>query len=611
MTRIAEGHSTVKMTRLLVAATYGLARYFPKLYLCGLLLTSPVWVSAQGVASSNAAPAPRKELSTRPFPVKFVDVALSAGLDMRFTHGGDESKKYIIEANGSGVAFLDYDNDGWLDLFFVNGSRLEGFGEHPGPTSRLYRNTRDGRFTDVTARAGVGHTGWGGGVCAGDIDNDGDLDLFVAYWGPNRLYVNSGEGTFVEAAGKSGVAGPATEWSSGCTFLDYDRDGRLDLFVTSYQQFDPARTPAPGQGSTCEWKGMPVFCGPRGLPYGRSTLFRSRGDGTFDDVTQQTGIGAVKGYYAFTAIAADLNRDGWVDLYVACDSTPSLFFRNNGDGTFSEIGAETSLAFNEHGFEQGGMGIGAGDFDGDGWLDLIKTNFTGDYPNLYQNLEEGIFEDVVVRAGLAVNPQFVGWGVDLVDLDNDGWQDILQVNGHVYPELERQTRILETYRQRSLVYRNLGGGRFEDVSELTGSALGEKKSSRGAAFGDFDNDGDIDVAVMNMGEAPSLYRNDLGGSNHWAQLLLQGTKSNRAAIGAMATLYNGGRVQTRAVLSQSSFVSHNDLRLHFGLGEATKFDKVIIRWPSGAEEEFPGGGADARYLLVEGSGVMAVLKSEE
>jgi hypothetical protein len=575
---------------------------------------------AQGVATSNAAPAPRADWSGKPFPVRFTDVAKQAGLEMKFTYGADASKKYILEVNGGGVAFFDYDNDGWLDLFFSNGSRLEGFSDGPAPTSHLFRNTRNGRFADVTRKAGLGYAGWGGGVCAGDFDNDGDVDLFASYFGPNRLYRNNGDGTFGETAAKAGVAGPANEWSSGCTFLDYDRDGLLDLFVTSYQQFDAAKAPLPGKGSNCEWKGMPVFCGPRGLPYGRVTLFRNLGHGAFEDVTRKTGIGAAQGFYAFTAVAADLNRDGWVDLFVACDSTPSLFFRNNGNGTFSEIGAETALAFNEHGFEQGGMGVGIGDFDRDGWLDLIKTNFAGDYPNVFHNLEDAVFEDVVVRAGLAVNPRFVGWGVELVDLDNDGWQDVFQVNGHVYPELEQQDRVQEEYRQRTLVYRNLGGGRFEDVSERVGSALDVRKSSRGAAFGDFDNDGDVDVAVMNMGEAPSLYRNDLDSSHRWIQLRLEGTKSNRSAIGATVTISGGtisggtidggGATQTKPVVSQSSYVSHSDLRVHFGLGDAEKVEAIQVRWPSGVEEEFPGVAADGRYLLVEGSGAAKGLKAE-
>ena len=588
----------------------GGARKLAWMLWCCALLGTPAASLAQGVATSNAAPAPRGTFSGKAFPVKFTDVAASAGLDMKFTYGDEKSKKYIIEVNGGGVAFLDYDDDGWVDLFFTNGSRLEGFGDNAAPTSRLFRNTRDGRFADVTAKAGVGHAGWGGGVCAGDFDNDGDLDFFAAYWGPNRLYRNNGKGAFEEIAAKAGVAGPANEWSSGCTFLDYDRDGLLDLFVTSYQEFDAAKAPPPGKGSNCEWKGMPVFCGPRGLPYGHAMLFRNRGGGVFEDVTQKTGIGAVKGFYAFTAVAADWNRDGWVDIFVACDSTPSLFFRNNGDATFSEIGAETALAFNEHGFEQGGMGVGAGDLDRDGWLDLVKTNFAGDYPNVFHNLEDAIFEDIVVRAGVAVNPQFVGWGVELVDLDNDGWQDIFQVNGHVYPELEQQTRVQEEYRQRSLVYRNLGESRFEDVSEHVGTALNEKKSSRGAAFGDFDNDGDIDVAVMNLGEAPSLYRNDLDSANHWIALRLQGTKSNRSAIGATVTVHSGGAMQTKPVVSQSSYVSHNDIRLHFGLGGAEKIDKITVRWPSGTEEEFPSAAADQRYLIVEGSGAVTPLKEE-
>jgi hypothetical protein len=567
-------------------------------------------LAAQGVATSNAAPAPRADWSGKPFLVRFTDVATQAGLEMKFSYGDDASKKYILEVNGGGVAFFDYDNDGWLDLFFTNGSRLEGFGDGPAPTSHLFRNTRDGRFADVTGKAGLGFAGWGGGVCAGDFDDDGDTDLFASYFGPNRLYRNNGDGTFAETAAKAGVAGPASEWSSGCTFLDYDRDGLLDLFVTSYQQFDPAKAPPPGKGSNCDWKGMPVFCGPRGLPYGRATLFRNLGHGAFEDVTRKTGIGAAQGFYAFTAVAADLNRDGWVDLFVACDSTPSLFFRNNGDGTFSEIGAETALAFSEHGFEQGGMGVGIGDFDRDGWLDLVKTNFAGDYPNVFHNLEDAVFEDVVVRAGLAVNPRFVGWGVELVDLDNDGWQDVFQVNGHVYPELERQDRVQEEYRQRALVYRNLGGGRFEDVSERVGSALDVRKSSRGAAFGDFDNDGDVDVAVMNMGEAPSLYRNDLESGHHWIQLRLEGTKSNRSAIGATVAIENGGATQTKPVVSQSSYVSHSDLRAHFGLGDAAKVEAIQVRWPSGAEEKFPGVAANGRYLLVEGSGAAKPLKAE-
>ncbi len=566
----------------------------------GLLIAT--WAGillAQGVATRNAEPAPRPAPSGKPFGAKFTDVAAEAGLRLRLTSGGEKTKRYILEANGTGVALLDYDGDGFADIFLVNGSRLD---QPPKDASnRLYRNLGNGKFADVTTEAGLIRSGWGSGVCAGDYDNDAHTDLYVTYWGPSVLYRNLGNGKFAAATARAGVAGGAKDWSTGCTFLDYDRDGYLDLFVATYQDFNLATTPLPGKGANCEWKGMPVFCGPRGLPYGHAELYRNRGDGSFERVTAQSRIGEAKGFYAFTSVAADLNADGWTDIFVASDSTPSLFFRNNRDGTFSEIGAETGLAFNEHGFEQGGMGVAVGDFDSDGRLDLIKTNFAGDHPNVYRNLGKGVFEDVVLKAGLAVNPQYVAWGIGLVDLDNDGLQDVFQVNGHVYPELE-QSSLGERYLNPRLVYRNLGGGRFEDVSALAGPAVAERRSSRGAAFGDFDNDGDLDVVVMNMGEVPSLLRNDLAPGRHWIQLLLQGRKSNRSAIGATVTVEAGGRRQTLPVLSQSSFLSQNDARLHFGLDGAGRVEKIRVAWPSGQTEEFPGVAADRLYLLVEGSG---------
>jgi enediyne biosynthesis protein E4 len=562
-------------------------------------------IYAQGVATRNATPGTRSPASGKPFLARFIDVAIQAGLSMRFASGNEKSKKYIIEANGTGVAFIDYDNDGRLDLFMVNGSRLEGYGDGPAPTNHLYHNNGARGFEDLTKKSGLERSGWGSGVCAGDVDNDGYLDLYLTYWGPNALYRNRGDGAFEEIAARSGTASPAKQWSSGCTFLDYDRDGYLDLFVTSYQVFDPETAPLPGKTANCEWKGMPVFCGPRGLPYGSVTLYHNRGDLTFEDVTARSGVGSVTGFYAFTPVAADFNGDDWTDIYIACDSTPSILFRNNRDGTFNDIGAEAGVAFSEHGFEQGGMGIGVGDFDNDGLLDIVKTNFAGDYPNLFHNTGKGIFEDVVVRAGLAVNPQYVGWGVAFADLDNDGLSDIFQVNGHVYPELDAGPRKTgESYRNPRLLYRNLGAGRFEDVSEQAGPGTLALTSSRGAAFGDFDNDGDLDVLVMNMGEPPSLLRNELPASpsSHWTQLRLEGTKSNRSAIGAVVRLEAGGRTQTKPVLSQSSYVSQNDLRLHFGLGRATRIDRLSVRWPSGRVEEFPGAPADAILLLVEGTG---------
>ena len=574
-------------------------------FLAAALALCTARATAQGVASSNAQPVRSVKASGLPWDAQFTDAAAEAGIDLRFTYGGEDSKSYIIEANGSGAAFLDYDGDGRLDIFLANGSKLEGFSGGPAPTNRLYRNLGGGKFEDATETAGLARSGWGSAVCAGDYDNDGALDLFVAYWGPDALYRNDGKGRFEETAAAAGVAGGGKQWSSGCTFVDYDSDGLLDLLVTQYQQFDPATAPPPGKASNCEWKGMPVYCGPRGLPFGNVTLYRNEGGGRFRDVSEASGARGAAGYYAFTAAAADFDGDGRQDIYIACDSTPSIFLLNNGDGTFTDFATETGLAFNEHGFEQGGMGIGVGDFDRDGRLDLIKTNFAGDYPNVYQNQEGGFFEDIVVRAGLAVNPQYVGWGVEYVDLDNDGLQDVFQANGHVYPELDRQTKVRESYKQSNLVYRNLGGGRFEDVTALSGPGLQIRKSSRGAAFGDFDDDGDMDAVVMNMADTASLLRNDLDNGNHWVRIELRGTESNRAAIGAAVTIDAGGVRQTEAVLSQSSYVSHNDLRVHFGLGAAERVEGVAVRWPSGKTERFPGAAGGRTLLLVEGSGKVA------
>ena len=565
-----------------------------------LLAFVALCASAQGPATSNAPAVAAKKRTTQTFDASFTDVASPAGLTAPLLYGGADKKTYIMEVNGAGAALLDIDGDDLLDVFLVNGSALKDADQ--SAVSRLYRNQGDGKFQDITANSGVGRHGWGTGVCAGDYDNDGKTDLYVAYWGKNSLYRNQGRGKFQDAASAAGVAGGAQEWTSGCTFVDYDQDGDLDLLTTQYQQFDLAKAKAPGQGSTCQWKGMPVFCGPRGLPYGGVTLYRNDGAGKFTDVTADSGVADVSGYYAFTAVAADFTNDGFPDIYVACDSTPNLFFINNGDGTFTDFATETGLAFNEHGHEQGGMGLAVGDYDRDGELDIVKTNFAGDYPNVYHNLGDGIFEDMVVRAGLAVNPQFVGWGVGLVDLDNDGLQDVFQVNGHVYPELDTQDRVAEDYRQASVVYRNIGDGRFEDVTDLAGPAVSAKLSSRGAAFGDIDNDGDIDVLVLNMGDPPSLLRNDLANSNHWTRIRLQGTDSNRDAVGATIRLTAGGVTQTRVVLSQDSYISHSDLRAHFGLGRADQVSGVVVQWPNGETEEFPGFPADRGVLLIEGSG---------
>jgi hypothetical protein len=541
----------------------------------------------QGIATGNVPAEARQKPSGRTFAASFSDVATEAGLRFRPVAGRQTKNRYIVEANGTGAAWIDYDNDGYLDAFLVDSS---SFGPPPaGAGNRLYRNLRNVRFEEVTAAAGAGHRGWGNGVCAGDFDNNGFTDLFVTYWGPNILLRNTGKGRFEEVAAKAGVAGGGATWHTGCTFLDYDRDGWLDLFFVSYLEFDPEKAGLPGSGANCVWKGLPVFCGPRGLPHGRAWLYRNRGDGTFEDVSVKSRIAEATGFYGFTAVAADLTGDGWPDIYVASDSTPSLLFRNNRDGAFSEIGAEAGAAFSEHGHEQGGMGVAVGDYDGDGLLDLVKTNFAGDHSNLYRNLGKGVFEDAVIRAGMGVNPFFVAWGVGFADFDNDGWPDILQVNGHVYPELP-------DYRNPRILYRNLGGGKFEDLS----AALAGRRSSRGAAFGDFDNDGAVDVLIMNMGEPPSLVRNIVKGANHWIRIALEGVQSNRSAIGAQVVIEAGGRKQRQAVLSQSSFLSQNDFRLHFGLGSAPKVDAITVYWPNGSVERFGGASADQTVQLKEG-----------
>lgn len=557
--------------------------------------------SPQGMIGGNARAVAKPKFSGKPWPVSFTDVAAQAGLNFTYTSGNPQKKKYVIEANGSGVALIDYDNDGLLDVFLVNGSRLEGFPTGQAPTNRLYRNAGRGKFVDVTKKAGVDHSGWGNGVCAGDFDNDGNLDLYVTYYGRNLLYRNNGEGGFAEVAGAAGVAGTGKEWSTGCTFVDYDRDGRLDLLVTSYLDFR-ADTPLPGAFPFCYWKSSPVYCGPRGLPFGRLTLYHNKGDGTFEDVSIGSGVRAVKNFYAFTAVSFDADGDGWPDIYVACDSTPSILLRNGKNGTFKDIGTESGLAYNDAGAEQAGMGLAVADYDGDGRLDITKTNFIGDYPNLYRNRGRAFFTDISIQAGLAVNPAYVLWGVGFADFDNDGWKDLLQVAGHVYPEVS-SIDATEAYQRPRLVYRNLGNGHFEDVSSLSGPGIADEHSSRGAAFGDFDNDGAVDVLVMNMHESPSLLRNTLTGQNHWLKLKLEGVKSNRAAIGAIVTVQVGGTRQTDVVLSQSSFLSVNDLRLHYGLGAAEAVDKITVAWPSGAVEEFPGVAAGRLYQLVEGSGV--------
>jgi hypothetical protein len=457
-------------------------------------------------------PAIGKETDGLPY---FTDVAAKAGLTQAVVYGGIEHKKYILETNGCGIAFYDYDHDGWLDIFVPGGSRLDG--APPATSNRLYKNNRDGTFTDVTKKAGLERVAWVSGVCVGDYNNDGFDDLFLSCWGQNILYRNNGDGTFTDVTKQAGLLHAGPRWGAGCTFVDYDRDGFLDLFVSTYLDFDPKTTPLPGDTENCMWKGIAVNCGPKGLPTGRNVLYRNNGNGTFTDVSDAAGIGKVDKRYAMTAVAADFDDDGWPDIFVACDSTPSILYKNQHDGTFVDIALEAGVAYNEDGREQAGMGVGIGDVFNSGLLDVFKTHFADDTPVLYRNKGRGLFEDVTTQASLGGLTRYVGWGAGLVDLDNDGLPDLFFVNGNVYPELER---LFEDYKYRNprILFRNVGRGVFENVSTRCGPGVTEPHSSRGCAFGDFDNDGDIDVVIMNMNERPSLLRNDLQSANHWLKL---------------------------------------------------------------------------------------------
>ena len=555
--------------------------------------------AGQGMASRGVKPAPRRKPSGRPFHAHLTNVGRQAGLHNIVVTGHPDRRDYIVEAMGCGAAFFDYDNDGWLDILVLCGTRFAD--PPPGASNRLYKNNRDRTFTDVTEKAGLFRTGYAYGVTVGDYNNDGYDDLFITYWGQNVLYRNNGDGTFADVTKQAGLLDPAPRFGTGCTFVDYDRDGRLDLFVSNYVGFDIGSIPKAGASGSCNYGGVPVFCGPKGLPYGRHSLYRNNGDGTFADVTASSGIGKVEGGYGLTAVAADFDNDGWPDIYVACDSTPSLLFHNNGDGTFTESGMETGVALSEDGMEQAGMGLGVGDFVPSGGLDIVKTHFNEDTPALYLNDGKGNFSDVTQRSGLASETRFVSWGAGIVDLDNDGSPDIFWVTGGIYPEVDGKLPG-SPYKTPAVVFRNLDGGRFEELGAEAGPALASRHSSRGCAFGDFDNDGDIDILIVNQNEAPSLLRNDVSGGHRWIKFHLTGVASNRSAIGARVTVHYGDKVQTQELLAQSSYLSVNDKRLHFGLGAADWVD-VEIRWPLGRVEKLAHIAANRLIFVTEGAGI--------
>jgi hypothetical protein len=548
-----------------------------------------------------------------PSPAWFVDVAARAGILVRNVNGSAEVKRYILEATGSGVAILDYDRDGWQDIFFVNGTTFDAATSKSNPTSRLFHNNRNGTFTDVTARAGVAFSGWGQGACVGDYDNDGYDDLYITAYGKNHLFHNQRNGTFKDVSEQSVVSGTGKEWGTGCAFVDYDRDGRLDLIIANYVHFDLATIPKPGSGPGCMWKGVPVMCGPRGLPYAPNTLFHNIGSGragesaSFEEVSKPSGIERTSGHYCFSVTTLDYNEDGWPDIYVACDSTPSILYRNNQDGTFTDVAADSGAAFNEDGREQAGMGSTSADYDRDGHLDLFKTNFSDDTSTLYRSQGDGTFTDETRPAGLAINIDALGWGAMFADVDNDGWPDLLITNGHVYPEVD-SARLGSFFREPRFLYYNLGrtsagSVKFRDISKTSGPALLNPLSGRGLATADLFNDGRIEAVINNLSDDTMLLVNLARNRNHWLCVQLVGTTSNRDAIGARVALRSGARIWVNEVRSGSSYNSSSDLRIHFGLGSDTHIDSLEVRWPNGSTEIFdPPPVPDHILKIVEGKG---------
>ena len=535
--------------------------------------------------------------------INFRDIASEAGLTAENVSGDADNKRYILETTGDGVGIFDFDNDGLMDVLLVNATTMDGKGRGEKSTSHLYRNLGNLHFADITQPAGLGKVGWGQGVCAGDYDNDGFTDLFITYYGHSVLYHNEGNGTFKDVTEAAGLKSDNVRWDTGCSFFDYDLDGKLDLVITGYVDFDRDKIPAPGSGGYCQWKGMPVMCGPRGLPTGRTFLFHNDGKGKFSDVSTASGISKPEGCYGFTVLASDFDNDGYPDLYVSCDSRPSLLFHNLRNGTFEEVGVASGVALSDAGQEQAGMGVTVSDYDEDGYVDIAKTNFSDDVPNLYHNNGDGTFTDRVYEAGLGTHTQYLGWGIEFVDVDNDGRKDLVMVNGHVYPEVERGP-LNYKYRQPRLLYWNAGGGKFKDMSNNSGPAISEPWASRGMAAGDLANDGSVELVINNLDSRPSLLKN-FGTKKNWLMVRCVGTKCNRGAVGARVYVYAGNRRLSGEIQTGASFLSQNDPRVRVGLGDDTSYQRIEVQWPGGQREAFPGGKANQIVVLTQGTGTPA------
>jgi enediyne biosynthesis protein E4 len=566
-----------------------------------LIICTAVYITAARSQTKTQRPAtPAKP--TAASSISFLDVVRSAGIDFHLTCGSLE-KRYIMETMCGGVAVFDYDNDGWMDIFLVDGSTLEDLRAGKCHPSKLYRNNHDGTFTDVTAKSGLNHCGWGFGAAVGDYDNDGWEDVYITYLDGGVLFRNNRDGTFTDVTAKAGVGNPG-RWGTSAAFGDYDNDGYLDLYVANYVGLDLDHLPEFGQGPFCSYRGIPVSCGPRGLKGGRDRLYHNNGDGTFTDVTEELNIDPGS-FYGLGVLWLDYDLDGCLDLYVANDSSPSQLYHNNCKGGFTEAGAEAGVAYSADGREQAGMGIDSADYDHDGWPDIVKTNFSDDSNNLYHNDHGREFIDMAGPAGFGpISIPFLGFGVRFVDLDNDGWPDIFVANGHVNPQVDQHSFGV-TYAERPLVFHNLTGGKFEEIGLRGGSPLARRYVARGLASADFLNDGSEDLLMTVLDGGPVLLRNQSMKKAHWLRVKLIGTQSNRDGFGARVEVKAGGITQTAESRANSSFESASDPRLHFGLGEAGRVDSIVVRWSSGKVDTIGPESADQELLIREGQGISA------